>query len=87
MRSENKFRLTLCGWLLLLLLTGCTRPEHARQVLQMQGYQHIEITGYRAFGCDDSEDSDDDFHTGFKAMGPTGEQVTGVVCGATVRYD
>lgn len=75
-----------------LLLAGCTRPNHATNVLRAQGFREIHITGYRVFGCDGSKGSDDGFHTGFEAIGPNGQKVSGVVCegllkGATVRYD
>lgn len=73
---------------LLLCLTGCTRPDHAKQILAAQGYTHIEITGYRLWACDDS----DTFSTGFKAINSNGYQVAGVVCegifkNATIRFD
>lgn len=73
-------------------LTACTRPDHAMHVLQAEGYRNITITGYRFFGCDSGKNSDDDWHTGFEATGPTGIHVTGVVCeglfkNATVRID
>lgn len=69
-------------------LFGCTNADHATRALAGAGYKDIEITGYRVFGCSD----DDAFHAGFQAIGPNGQQVTGVVCsglfkGATIRTD
>lgn len=80
------------GVVVLLILAGCTREEHARNVLEGQGLTEVKITGYRVFGCDSGKGNDDAFHTGFEAKGPTGKKLTGVVCegflkGATVRYD
>lgn len=76
----------------MLVLVGCTKPEKTRTLLEAQGLSDVKITGYRFFGCDSGKGSDDNWHTGFEATGPTGKRVTGVVCegllkGATVRYD
>jgi hypothetical protein len=73
---------------LALALAGCTDQNAADRALTGAGYSNIQITGYRWTGCSDS----DDFATGFKASGPTGKQVYGVVCsglfkGATIRMD
>ena len=67
-------------------LLGCTDSKNAKHVLASQGYKQIEITGYDIFGCSE----DDFYHTGFKAVGVNGENVSGVVCqgifkGATIR--
>lgn len=72
----------------LIALVGCTRVDSATKVLQDEGYSNVQITGYRYFGCS----KDDHFHTGFKATGPTGRPVSGIVCqgilkGGTVRLD
>ncbi|MCP1376020.1 hypothetical protein [Dyella lutea] len=73
----------------LLALTACTDNETAARALHGAGYSDVQLTGYRWIGCG----KDDDFSTGFKAKGPTGVPVTGVVCsswfgkGATVRQD
>lgn len=77
----------LCA-VLAIALCGCTSEGDATRALAGAGYTEIRITGYRVFGCADS----DAFHTGFEAKGPTGRRVTGVVCsgwlkGATVRTD
>lgn len=37
--------------LIILLLSGCTRPEKARELLDANGYKDIEITGYNWFSC------------------------------------
>ena len=78
-------------WLVLavVILCGCTQPDHATQTLEKAGYTHIKITGWRPFACGDG----DSFATGFKAIGPTGFEVTGVVCeglvfkASTIRLD
>jgi hypothetical protein len=67
-------------------LSACSAPETATKALQAAGYSDIQINGYAYFGCSD----DDSFHTEFKATGPTGIPVSGVVCsgivkGATIR--
>ena len=71
---------------LLCLLSACSRPEQARNVLEGEGYANIQIKGYDFFSCSRG----DRFHTKFEATGPTGKHVEGVVCsgilkGATVR--
>lgn len=71
-----------------LLSVSCTAGDTAFRALKGAGYSNVEITGYRIFGCGDG----DTFHTGFRAVGPTGAVVTGIVCsgflkGATIRLD
>ena len=61
---------------IILSLTGCTCPDAARRVLSDMGFTNIHLTGYEVFGCS----KDDGFHDGFTATGPTGKQVSGVVC-------
>ena len=78
---------------LLALSIGCTDEDRSRQVLTGAGYKNISTTGYRWMGCDDN----DSVHTGFTAVGPTGQKVEGVVCcgsylvpswgkGCTIRF-
>ena len=72
--------------LVLLALSACSNSEQATRALQGAGYKDINITGYSLFGCAD----EDYIRTGFKAIGPSGQQVNGVVCsgwfkGATIR--
>ncbi len=79
----KKFALVIVAALML----GCSSPHEARQILTGAGYTDIEITGYNFTGCDEK----DSFHTGFKAKGPTGVAVEGVVCsgwlkGGTIRF-
>jgi hypothetical protein len=68
---------------------GMTDADGAKRVLTESGYSSISITGYRWFTCD----KHDYFHTGFDAVGPTGQHVTGTVCkgmvfkSSTVRLD
>lgn len=72
-----------------LLASGCSRPDHARQVLADNGFTEIHITGWSPFSCSD----DDMFSTGFRARGVNGRFVTGTVCsgflfkGATLRFN
>jgi hypothetical protein len=73
---------------LIALLAGCTDETAARKALTASGFKDIKITGYSFFGCD----KHDTFSTGFEATGPTGQEVSGVVCsgwlkGATIRFD
>ena len=73
----------------ILPLVACSDADGAERILRAQGYESIRITGYRFFGCSD----DDPYHTGFEAVGPGGQKVSGVVCaglmfkGGTVRLD
>lgn len=69
-------------------LSACTRPEQAENVLAQSGYTEIEITGWRPFAAGEG----DTFSTGFRAKAPNGQIVTGTVTsgilkGATVRFD
>lgn len=73
---------------MLLTATGCTKPDATRKTLEAQGYTQIEITGWKMFGCSE----DDSHHTGFRARGANGQEVTGVACsgvlkGTTLRFD
>ena len=72
----------------LACLTACSDNSGAQRTLQQSGYTEITTTGYALFGCSD----DDTYHTGFKAKGPSGVPVQGVVCGGvfkgnTIRLD
>jgi len=80
-------KLILLG-LSVVILSGCTSSDGATRALDSAGYSQIQITGFRFFGCGE----DDNFRTGFAAVGPTGKPVTGVVCGgflkgSTIRLD
>jgi len=72
-----------------LLSAGCTQPDHALKVLESQGYTDIRMGGYDWLNCS----KDDTYHDKFTAKGPTGKEVSGVVCaglffrGSTVRLD
>ena len=72
---------------LALALSAGTAPNQSREVLLDAGYSNIEVGGYDWFGCSE----DDALRTKFKATGPTGRKVEGVVCagmffkGATIR--
>lgn len=75
----------------LAVMLSCTSPERATSVLETDGYTNIELTGYRAFGCSDSDGT----CTGFKAMknghhveGAVGcGRVAGCTKGCTIRVD
>lgn len=72
----------------LLVVAGCTSENEASRVLRGAGYKDVQFTGYSFFACG----KDDGWSTGFRAVGPTGQQVSGTVCsgllkGATIRID
>lgn len=72
---------TLSVALLALSLLGCSDPEAAKSALLDEGFTNVEITGWE-FGCS----KDDTTCTGFRAIGPTGRHVTGVVgCGIMLK--
>jgi len=69
-------------------LAGCSDAKTAIRALEGAGYTEVETTGWSFFGCGEN----DTFKTSFKAKGPTGKPVAGVVCsgwlkGATIRTD
>lgn len=64
----------------LAAVAGCTDPEGAKKALAGAGYSRIEITGYSFFSCS----KDDARSTGFKAVGPSGVQVSGAVCSGLI---
>lgn len=75
----------------LLLLAGCTDPDGSRDVLEAAGYSDVQIVerpNWFSSNCGER----DSYSTHFRAKGPTGIGVEGVVCsqgsygkGATVR--
>ena len=80
---------TIMTLMIATMLAGCTQADDAVRVLESAGYTEATMEGYGWFSC-----SKDDFYsTKFRAKGPTGRQVVGVVCdgllfkGATVRLD
>ena len=80
---------SIAALVLAVSLAGCTDADNAVRVLDANGYEQIQITGYNWFGC-----SKDDFqHTGFTAVGPTGKKVEGTVCSgllfknSTIRFE
>lgn len=69
-------------------LTACTRPDAARRVLEQNNYSQIEITGYRFF----MSSREEMYSTGFRAISPSGEPISGAVTsgffgGQTIRLD
>ena len=73
----------------MVLTSGCTQPQKAKQVVEGAGYSNVVITGWRPFAGSD----DDTFKTGFRATDQRGKVVTGTVCsgllfkGSTIRMD
>lgn len=80
----KKFIITIA----IVLVSGCTDPQGAREALSAQGFSNIEITGYKMFMCDEK----DVYSTGFVAKNINGQTVKGSVCaglffkGSTIRY-
>lgn len=71
-----------------LLVWPKTDESGAQRALDASGYTSVRFTGYRWFMCG----KDDTYSTGFEAVGPTGQRVTGSVCagfwkGSTIRLD
>lgn len=71
-------------------ITSCTDPKQARKTLLDSGLHPIEVGGWDAFGCSES----DFYSTKFKAYSPDSSRVvTGCVCGGiffknnTIRFD
>jgi hypothetical protein len=73
---------------LFVALLSCTNEQGAREVLEIDGFTNIEITGYKFFSCS----KDDFYHTGFIAE-KNGRTVEGTVCegllfkGKTIRFE
>ena len=72
----------------LAYLSSCTKSDETTRVLEQSGYKNVEITGWRPF----SKSKDDTFSTGFRAISPSGQVVTGTVSsgilkGSTIRLD
>lgn len=55
---------------------ACTKPAETERQLSMLGFTEIKTTGYDFLACSES----DSFSTGFEAISPTGEKVSGVYC-------
>lgn len=73
---------------------SCADEEAARKTVENQGFTDVEITGFQAFECGESDSS----ATGFRARNPQGRLVNGVVCckryfaclggkGCTIRWN
>jgi hypothetical protein len=85
---EGLVKKLLIASVILAALTGCTRADDSRRVLEQSGYSQVEITGWRPFAAG----HDDTFSTGFRAKAPNGQTVTGAVTsgflkGSTIRLD
>jgi hypothetical protein len=61
---------------IVLALSGCSDSQKAARALHSAGYSEINAGGYSFFGCG----KEDTYSTMFTAKGPTGVQVSGVVC-------
>lgn len=59
---------------------ACTHPKRTTKTLEAAGYRSVEITGWRPF----MKGKEDWFSTGFRAIGPNGQEVTGAVTGGLV---
>jgi len=76
-------------FLCLIFVYGCTDASKTRSVLASQGFKEVNITGYNFMACS----KDDFYHTGFDAISPSGQRVSGTVCerlffkGSTIRFD
>lgn len=71
------YLLLVVGFLLYALFPRID-VEGTTALLESQGYQEINVTGWRK--ADLRCTKDDWFRTGFEARSTTGELVTGVVC-------
>lgn len=60
----------------IILIIGCSNSNDARNALSNAGMTHVIVTGYSPFACGD----DDFYSTGFTAINPQGNQVSGTVC-------
>ncbi len=79
-------------FLICLFCVACTNEDGARSTLESMGFTDIRLTGYEPFDCGKGDDT----CTGFRAIAPSGKNVTGSVgCGlvsgcskgCTVRLD
>lgn len=83
----------LLALLAALAMAGCVpvseiAPDKTVQVLEKAGYSEITTGKYRLFACP----KEDIYATEFTATGPSGQQVSGVVCqsvigGSLIRID
>ncbi|GEP09858.1 hypothetical protein MGN01_17030 [Methylobacterium gnaphalii] len=76
---------------MLLSLAGCNDPDGARDALDGAGYRDIQIVDRPNWFISNCGEKDT-YATHFKALGPTGATVDGVVCstggwskGSTIR--
>ncbi|AKR15892.1 hypothetical protein AVU18_gp046 [Citrobacter phage IME-CF2] len=71
------------------LQSSCTDEREAQRILEAQGYENIEFTGYSWFSCSEK----DTYATGFKATGVNGKPIAGAVCSgmffknSTIRFE
>lgn len=85
---DKIFGIGLISLFVILSIRGFSDKRGAVSVLQQQGYSQITITGVRPF----MRSSGELFSTGFRAMSPSSNLVTGAVTkgvwqGSTIRFD
>lgn len=73
---------------LIIVPHACTDKKGAKHLLEQNGFTEIKITEYKFFMCG----KEDQFSTGFEAVSPTGQKVSGCVCsgimkGKTIRFE
>jgi hypothetical protein len=61
--------------LLLAGLWACTNEEDASRTLRVSGYKNVKFTGYEWWACSKGDST----CTGFTAIAPNGEKVSGAV--------
>jgi hypothetical protein len=61
--------------LMVAAVSGCSDQDRASRALRSAGYSEINAGGYSVFGC-----GKDFYSTKFTAKGPSGFDVSGVVC-------
>lgn len=71
-----------------MLSTACSDPAGTHRVLHAAGYCELDVEGLALWGCAE----DDTLQTAFRAIGPTGNPIRGVVCagwlkGSTIRLE
>ena len=85
----KKIIMTVSLICIILIGFGCTNQNNAKRILEQNGYEDINFTGYSFFACADK----DFYHTGFKAKNiSSGKIVEGTVCegllfkNSTIRF-
>lgn len=72
----------------LVMMAGCTQESKSREILENNGYESIQMTGYHRDGCS----RDDISRDGFRAK-KNGKIIVGTVCAqlgftaVTIRFN